>query len=69
MSTIKEGIGGQALVPARPQRMVAGGGVFSEDGRGRAWTGPILSNLIIATEKKILLWMEGWNLSIKKNKI
>ena len=44
MSTIKEGMGGQALVPARPQRMVAGGGVFSEDGRGRAWTGPILSN-------------------------
>jgi hypothetical protein len=26
----------------------------SEDGRGRAWTGPILSNLIIATGKKML---------------
>jgi hypothetical protein len=30
------------------------GGAFSEDGRGRAWTGPILSILIIATEKKML---------------
>jgi hypothetical protein len=47
-------MGGKALVPARPQRMVAGGGVFSEDGRGRAWTGPILSNLIITMEKKML---------------
>jgi hypothetical protein len=51
-------MGGQALVPARPQQMVAVGGVFSEDGRGRAWTGPILSNLIIATEKKMLRPLE-----------
>ena len=50
----KERIGGEALVPVRPQRMVVGGGVFSEDGRGRAWTGPILSNLIIITGKKML---------------
>jgi hypothetical protein len=49
---IKENIGGEELVPARPQRMVVGGGVFSEDGRGRAWIGPILSNLIISTEKR-----------------
>jgi hypothetical protein len=27
----------------------------SEDGRGRAWTGPILSNLIITTGKKMKL--------------
>jgi len=47
-------MGGKALVPARSQQMVAGGGVFSEDGRGRAWTRPILSNLIITTEKKML---------------
>jgi hypothetical protein len=51
---IKERMGGEALVPARPQQMVAGGGVFSEDGRGRAWTGPILSNLIITTGKKMI---------------
>jgi hypothetical protein len=25
--------------------------IGSEDGRGRAWTGPILTNLIIAREK------------------
>jgi hypothetical protein len=49
---IKERMGGEALVPARPQRMVAGGGVFSEDGRGRTWTGPILSNLIITKGKR-----------------
>jgi hypothetical protein len=47
-------MGGEALVPARPQRMVAGGRVFSEDGRGRASTGPILSDLIITTGKKML---------------
>jgi len=29
--------------PQRPQRMVAGGGVFSEDGRARAATGPPLN--------------------------
>ena len=32
--------GGTALVPARPQPMVAGGRVLGEDGRGRAVTGP-----------------------------
>ena len=31
-----------ALVPARPQRMVAGGRVLREDGRERAVTGPLL---------------------------
>jgi len=42
----------QALVPARPQRIVAGGGVFSEDGRGRAWTpNPSLIVLICLEEK------------------
>jgi len=51
---IKERMGGEALVPARPQRMAVGGEVFSEDGRGRAWTGSILSNLIITTGKKML---------------
>ena len=35
-------MGGAALVPARPQSMVAGGRVLGEDGRGRAVTGPIL---------------------------
>ncbi len=30
-----------ALVPARPQPMVAGGRVLGEDGRGRAVTGPL----------------------------
>jgi len=32
--------GGTAPVPARPQLMVAGGRVLSEDGRGRTVTGP-----------------------------
>jgi len=35
------GMGGRALVPARPQPMVAGGRVLGEDGRGRGLTGPI----------------------------
>jgi hypothetical protein len=35
------GMGGGALVPARPEPMVVGGGVLGEDGRGRALTGPI----------------------------
>jgi hypothetical protein len=52
-------MGGKAPVSARPQRMVVGGGVFSEDGRGRAWTGPILSNLIITTGKKMLSTVIG----------
>jgi hypothetical protein len=34
-------MGGRALVPARPKPMVVGGRVLSEDGRGRALTGPI----------------------------
>ena len=35
-------MGGAALVPETSERMVVGGGVFSEDERGRAGTGPIL---------------------------
>jgi hypothetical protein len=31
-------------VPATAERMVVGGGVFSEDGRGRTVTGPALGN-------------------------
>jgi hypothetical protein len=50
---IKERMSGEAR--PRPQRMVVGGGVFSEDGRGRTWTGPILSNLIITPGKRMLL--------------
>jgi hypothetical protein len=36
-------MGGTVPVLARPKRMVAGGGVLREDGRGRAVTGPILT--------------------------
>jgi hypothetical protein len=39
--TYRLGMGGRALVPARPQPMVVGGWVLGEDGRGRALTGPI----------------------------
>jgi hypothetical protein len=41
------GTGGTAIVPARPQRMVAGGRVFSEDGRGRAVAGPVLKKITV----------------------
>jgi len=44
-------MGGEAS-PRPPVANGGGWGVFSEDGRGLAWTGPILPNLIIATAKK-----------------
>jgi len=47
-------------VPARPQRMVAGG-VFSEDGRGRAVTGPVLKKISLAiTENGMLPHLDEW---------
>jgi len=50
-------MGGAVPVPARPQRMVVGGGVFSEDGRGRTATGPVPN--VAVTEKKPLTNFNG----------
>jgi len=43
-------MGGAVPVPARPERMVVGGGVFSGNRRARAVTGPIPDIAIMEIE-------------------
>lgn len=51
----KERVAG--VLPVRPKQMVAGGGVFSEGGRGHARTGPVRSNSIISEAGDVSMFL------------
>lgn len=51
-------MGGAASVPAKPERMVVGGRVFSEDVPGRVVTGPIRN--FFAVYLVHIIWYLDW---------